>query len=203
MVKKIQDKKRRNIFLSLLIGLIIPLILIGAIVLIILQISGVDTAGWAKEKLSNTPVVSNIVSTSEEDDLKQENERMDKQLKKQRDEIEDLKKEVESLENIKEDLEMDIKKLENKTQDKSKDNPVTANADSVDGEEITEEEAEIKKVAASFRKMDPEKAAKIVEDLDQDISVQVLQQLSGEVRGDILAEMNSSAAASLMSDMMP
>src|SRR5699024_9714457 len=166
MVENTNEKKGRNIFWTILFGVIVPLIVVIAIVLVIMQMSGVDTVGWAKEKLGNA---------SENSALTEEKERLKEKVAEQKTEIEDLTKEVESLESIKDDLELDIKKLENRTNEDAKDSKNSndynsSSTNSTGEEEISEEEAEIKNVASSFRKMEPEKAAKIVEELDKEIS---------------------------------
>src|SRR5699024_6081106 len=112
MVEKTNEKKGRNIFWTILFSVIIPHIVVIAIVLVIMQMSGIDTVVWAKEKLG---------STSEDKELTEEKEKIKEKVAEQKTEIEDLTKEVESLESIRDDLEMDIKKLENRTDEDAED----------------------------------------------------------------------------------
>src|SRR5699024_10596672 len=84
----------------------------------------------------------------------------------------------------------EIKKLEKSKEGKA------------DNDDDEEEVDEVKQTASSFRKMDPEKAAKIVENLDKSTAIEVLEKLSGDVRGGILAEMDAKKAAELTEGMI-
>ncbi|MEI3604598.1 hypothetical protein SPD48_02750 [Pseudogracilibacillus sp. SE30717A] len=190
MVKKNKEKKQTsNPILLFFFAIVIPFVVIIGIALFTLPFLGEDVQNWIKEK--NIPVVSSLVSSKEDKQMENKLNKADETIVTQREEIEDLNKEIDSLEGIIADLEMDIKRLENRTE---------SEAETVISAE--QEEEEIKQTAASFRKMDPEKAAPIIQNLDKNIAVPILANLSGDVRGAILAEMEPKQAAELTKEMM-
>lgn len=193
MVKVKKEQQKRNPILWFLFAIVIPVLLAFGIAIVILSVAGIDVTGWAKDKGSNIPIISSMVTTKEDKDLKRQLEKANETIAGQKDELDDLNKEIDSLEGLIDDLEMDMKRLENRN--KSEEN--VTNDDSA--QEIDEE---VKKVAASFRKMDKEKAADIIQNLDKNMAVAVLASLSGDVRGGILAEMEPKLAAELMEDML-
>src|SRR5699024_3308928 len=111
-------------------------------------------------------------------------------IAKQEVEIEELERESASLEDIVDDQGQQSKKLETSTEGKA------------DNDDDAEEVDEVKQKASSFRKMDTEKAAKIVENLDKSTAIEVLEKLFGDVRGGILAEMDAKKAAELTEGMI-
>lgn len=192
--EKHDDNHQRNPFIWFLFAIVIPLFVVFILIIFILMIAGVDTGSWVKEKFSDTPVISHLVSSEKEKEQADQLERAKGTIKKQKDELDNLSKEIDSLEDIVADLELENKRLSNRTTDEAEDETLETN-DSKQTEEI-------KKISASFRKMDPEKAAEIVEILQRDLAIQVLNQLSGDVRGKIFEAMKPKLAADLMQDMM-
>ena len=195
MAKVKNNRERRNPLVWLLFAIVIPLMIVFVLLFFVLQIAGVNPGGWMKDTLSNTPAVSKLGISSEDKDANKKAERANKVIEDQKEEINDLTREIESLEDINAQLEMDIKKLENRTSSKTDSNTPDEKKDSKDDE--------VKDVASSFQKMDPDKAANIIENMQQDMAVAVLNELSGKVRGNILGEMNPELAANIMGEMMP
>src|SRR5690625_857444 len=182
---KIKGEKGNPILLFLF-AVVIPLIIVIGLAVVIMNIAGFDVGKWVKD--AEIPVVSTIIPSTEEKDYENKLAKANETIQSQREQIDDLNKEIESLESIVEDLEMDITRLENRTVDTE-----------VDQETAGEE---IKKTASSFRKMDPEKAAIIIQNLDKNNAVEILSNLSSEIRGGILSEMEPKNAADLTQEMM-
>lgn len=189
---KEENKKKTNPILWTLFAIVIPLMIVSVIAVFVLSLVGVDVTGWMKEKGSNIPVVSSLVTTDEEKDLKRQLEQANETIESQAEEIEALNQEIEHLEGIIEDLELEMERIENRNESEES---------LLEDSDLTDEE-EIKRVASSFRKMDPESAAQIIQNLDQTNAIAILSNLSGDVRGDILAEMEPRQAAEIMTAMM-
>lgn len=189
---KEENKKKTNPILWILFAIVIPLMVVSVIAVFVLSLVGVDVTGWMKEKGSNIPVVSSLVTTDEEKDLQRQLEQANETIESQAEEIEALNEEIEHLEGIIEDLELDMERIENRNESEES---------LLEDSDLTDEE-EMKRVASSFRKMDPESAAQIIQNLDQTNAIAILSNLSGDVRGDILAEMEPRQAAEIMTAMM-
>lgn len=189
---KEENKKKTNPILWILFAIVIPLMVVSVIAVFVLSLVGVDVTGWMKEKGSNIPVVSSLVTTDEEKDLQRQLEQANETIENQAEEIEALNQEIEHLEGIIEDLELDMERIENRNESEES---------LLEDSDLTDEE-EMKRVASSFRKMDPESAAQIIQNLDQTNAIAILSNLSGDVRGDILAEMEPRQAAEIMTAMM-
>lgn len=189
---KEENKKKTNPILWILFAIVIPLMVVSVIAVFVLSLVGVDVTGWMKEKGSNIPVVSSLVTTDEEKDLQRQLEQANETIESQAEEIEALNQEIEHLEGIIEDLELDMERIENRNESEES---------LLEDSDLTDEE-EMKRVASSFRKMDPESAAQIIQNLDQTNAIAILSNLSGDVRGDILAEMEPRQAAEIMTAMM-
>lgn len=189
---KEENKKKTNPILWILFAIVIPLMVVSVIAVFVLSLVGVDVTGWMKEKGSNIPVVSSLVTTDEEKDLQRQLEQANETIESQAEEIEALNQEIEHLEGIIEDLELDMERIENRNESEES---------LLEDSDLTNEE-EMKRVASSFRKMDPESAAQIIQNLDQTNAIAILSNLSGDVRGDILAEMEPRQAAEIMTAMM-
>lgn len=189
---KEEKKKKTNPILWLLFAVIIPLIIISVLAFAILTFVGVDVTGWVKEKGSNVPVVSSFIKTDEEKDLEIQLQQANETIQNQSEKIEELNNEIASLESIIDDLELEIEKLENERESE----------EALLEESDLSDEDELKRVAASFRKMDPESAAQIIQNLDQSKAIAILSSLSGDARGNILAEMEPAQAAQITSAMM-
>lgn len=189
-----QKEGKKNLFTWIVFAVLLPLLITVVIAIFILNLAGVDVGGWSKDKLANVPGIASIIKTDDYKELETKLTDAEERNASQQETISDLENEVASLEDIVEDLEVDLKKANKRQENEQK-----------DGEEAPEDDdadAEVKKAAASFRKMDAEKAAGIVEKLDEATAIQVLTVLPGEVKGNILAEMDAKAAADLMEAML-
>lgn len=185
---------KKNLFTWIIFAVLLPLLITVIIAVFIMNLAGMDVGGWTKDKLANVPGFSNVIKTNENRDLEAKWLDAEEKNTEQQEMISDLEKEVESLEGIVDDLETDLKKAKKRQENEEK-----------DGEDPTELEApddELKQAAASFRKMDAEKAAGIVGKLDEQTAIQILTALPGEVKGNILAEMDAEKAAKLMEAMI-
>src|SRR5699024_7716272 len=161
-----KENKEQKSKLWVVLGILIPVIMLAIVVAALIFILDSDKG---REKLSNVPVISTFISDDANGISKNDHSTSDKSGKviaKQKEEIED-------------EQEKEIKKLEKSKEGKA------------DNDDDEEEVDEVKQTASSFRKMDPEKAAKIVENLDKSTAIEVLEKLSGDVRGGILAEMDA------------
>ena len=183
-------EKNRSFFFWLFFGVLLPIFIVGIIAIAILSMAGVDVGGIAKEKLNGIPVITSFMTSDEEKQLSQKLEKAKATISTQKETISDLEKDVSSMKKNIDELELDLKKQQ---KNEATDPNVETEPD---------EEEEIKKAASSFRKMDPEKAANIIQQLETIEATQILSSLPGEVRGDILAEMDAKEAATLMEFMM-
>lgn len=188
---KLEKKKKMNPVILFIFAIILPLLITLVIVLVALSFFDIDAIGWAKDKGSTMPVVSSFIKSEEEEELTLQIEKADTTIEKQKQEIEKLNLEINSLESIQQQQEQDIVKLENKLEETT---------DTETGE--LQAKDHVKQTAASFRKMDPERAAGIVQNLDRDAAVNILEQLSSEIRGNILEEMEPKLAAELTERLM-
>lgn len=193
MTKNKANKKKMNPILWIIFAIIIPLMITTVIAIVVLSFAGIDVIDWAKKKGSTVPVVSSFIKTDEEKDLNLKLERSEERLEEQREEIEELKLEIESLQSIKEQQEQEIVKLENK---------VKSDIELAPLDEAQQPANSLKQTAASFRKMNGQKAAEIIQNLSRDDAIEILQQLSNDVRGNILEEMEPKVAAELTGRLM-
>lgn len=188
--EKTNKKKKMNPFLTIIFAVILPLFVASVLAVIVLMFLGVDVAGWTEDKLTKTPIVSSFVKTEDEKALIVKVDKANDTIKTQNSLIEELEAEIEQLEAQLDNLEIDMAKLENETR-----------AEDLEAPEL-EEDVDVKKLAASFRKMDKEQAAKIVSNLSVTTAVLLLSNVSGDVRGEILEEMEPQTAANLMESMI-
>src|SRR5699024_11587788 len=115
-----------------------------------------------RKKQSNKIVIYTNINNETKEINKKDHSKSDKTGKviaKKKEEIEELEREIASLEDIVDDQDKEIKKLEKSKEGKA------------DNDDDEEEVDEVKQTASSFRKMDPEKAAKIVENLDKSTAI--------------------------------
>lgn len=204
MVKQKKDQqKKKGKGKGFILYFLLPVVLAAALVIAILEFSGVSVAKLA----SGIPVIGNMVnddtagttgSTADAEKLKQ-------QLKDQKATIE-MMKETEDAKNTEiDDLNQQIVKLGNQVNGTEPETDTAATqATSADGETVEGEAAAtpFKEAASSFSKMDDAKAAAIISKLDNEKALGVLQELSGKKRGTILAAMEPEAAASYTSAMV-
>lgn len=191
MAKEKQENKKMNPFVKFLFMIVLPLLVAGILAVIVLSFVGIDVIGWSKEKLNDVPVVGQMIKTDEEQELSRKLATANDTIRSQREEIEQLKQQIEDLQAQVEEYEMELTKLENEEE----------SAEQLDAESETAEDEEIKQLASSFRKMDKEQAARIVENLDTTTAVLLLSNISANIRGEILEQMDPQIAARLMQTM--
>lgn len=188
-------KKQLNPILWFLFAIIIPIIVVTTLVIFILSLANISVLDWAKDKGSNVPVISSIIKNKEEKQLEQKLTEANEMIEEQKGEIKSLSKEITTYKLTIEDLENLLKIEQSKNREDENESNETPNADINTEETIAVNGVEI--ATASFRKMEPERAAKILENVSASSSAIILSELSSKVRGDILAEMDSEKAAAL------
>ncbi|MFP7477639.1 MotE family protein [Terribacillus saccharophilus] len=203
MVKQQKDQqKKKGKGKGFILYFLLPVVLAAALVIAILEFSGVSVSKLA----SGIPVIGNMVKeeSASTSGNSADAEKLKQQLKDQQATI-DMMKETEDAKNAEiDDLNQQIVKLENQLNGTEPETDTTASQAASAGGETAEEEVATpyKAAASSFSKMDDAKAAAIISKLDNDKALGVLQELSGKKRGTILAEMDAEAAASYTSAMV-
>src|SRR5699024_12438988 len=121
MAKQIKnEKKKMNPVLWLLFAVIIPVMVVLSLLLIILNVAGVDVTGWAKDKASHVPVLSGFVSQDEESAAEEEEiGQLQERIAQKDAEIEQLNEEIRDMETTIERQRQDIIKLENRNEQKT------------------------------------------------------------------------------------
>jgi|GEM_PF-1768551 len=207
MANRNQDEKTKmNPVLWFFFAIIIPLAVALTITVVVLTIVGVDVAGWAKEKASGIPVVSSLVSKESKTAGPQVDEKTQEKLDAKNKQIDSLKKQVDELEGTVDSLEQDMLKQKNK--EKSDKNAEKQSDDKTDvsasngaqggkAQATSAQNDPVKKMASSFKKMDAQQAALIVQDLSTTMAIDLMNELSTETRGQILQEMEPAKAADL------
>lgn len=201
------EEKKKNPILWFVFAIIIPFILALVIVTVGLSFAGINVGGWVKDKAGNIPIVSSVIKTDNEKQLALELASKNEEIDELYNRIEDYRREIDSMESIIHDLEIDIEKARNSNKvekelfdkDKKSDKDKTEKTKDKSDESVLSDvdEEEVKKAAASYRKMDPEKAATIISEMRNKDAVSILSTLPPETRGNILAEMDAKKAATL------
>ncbi len=166
--------------------ILIPLIFAIMLSLIVATIAGVNVFEAAQKYSSQIPVISSIIPDQDE---KESSEAGSPELKA---ELEDKKAQIQSLQNELTSKDKTIEELNSKLSD-------LTNQLAAKNESKQERDQLLKKISTSFKKMDAEKAARIIANLDQNVAISLLESLPDEERGLIFAEMNPEQAANLTS----
>ncbi|CDO02232.1 hypothetical protein BN988_00689 [Oceanobacillus picturae] len=183
------EKKKMNPFLWFLFAIVIPLLIAVVIAVIAFSMAGVNVMEWVKEKGSNIPVVSSLIESPEGESVEQTPDHASEQLAAKNEQIEQLNQQVQDMETTIDRLEEEAVILENR----NKQNEATAEVEA----DSESENSSISTIASSFKDMDSEQAALIMQDLDNQTAVSILEEVSNKVRGAILAEMEPAKAAEL------
>jgi len=179
------QKEKSNPFVWITLFIFIPLIIIVVLVIGILFMADGDVIGWAKKQGSDLPVISNFIKPDEDIQLEDKLLKAEQIIASQAEEMEILENENKQFEE-----ELERLKIENKKYEKAiEDMPINI--------EDLDELSEYEDAAASFRKMEPNSAASILENVENQRAANILSILSGKVRGEILAEMNPEIAATI------
>lgn len=195
--KKNNKTNRVNPLTWFLIAIVIPVVFAIILAYIIFSMAGVDAAAWVKDKVSTVPVVSSLVTTEEEKNYQEKNEKLQLAIEEKNNEVEQLTADVESLENVIEQLEKEVLKLK-KSADVSNED---LDSDSPDGEGNNENDS-LKQTSQTFKDMDPKQAAQIIQRLKKESALSVLDNLSNKVRGKIFEEMEPEKAAELTQSLI-
>ncbi|MFD1018184.1 MotE family protein [Thalassobacillus hwangdonensis] len=164
-----------------LLVIVIPIIFLIVLTLIIMTVAGKNVFEMAQQ----IPGVESLV-TSEEEAINENkiNELMadvaDKSAR-----IEQLEGELAGKDDTIEELNEEILALQTEQESEDQVN--------------TDQEEMIKSISASFKDIDAEEAAPIIEQLDEVLAVSVLEKVPNEERGLILAAMDPEKAANLTS----
>lgn len=194
--KKQTEKKKMNPILWFLFAIVIPLIIVLIIIAVILSFSGFNIVDWVKKTGSNTPVISHLVTSQEEDQLAEELERLNQELQSRNEELDQLNTLNTNLEATIEELETELTKQEATISRYESENHVDG-----DSEEI-ESEVSLKNLAKTFEEMKPVRAADILSNMTQEEVILILKELSDDVRGGILEAMDAELAANIASEML-
>jgi flagellar motility protein MotE (MotC chaperone) len=187
MAKQIKnEQKKMNPLLWFLFAVIIPVMVAISILLIILNVAGVDVSGWTKDKVSSVPVLSSFVSEDEESNVGEDTDQIQARVAEKDEEIEQLNEEIRGLETTIERLNQDIIKLENRNEQNTE-----------QSNENEEENEAVSSISGSFKDMDSEQAALILQNMENETALSILQAVSNKVRGQILEEMDPEIAADL------
>jgi len=179
-------RKKMNPFLWFIFAIIIPAAIVISLLLIILNVAGVDVSGWAKDRASSVPVLSSFIPENDELTIEENTEEKQEIIEEKDADIERLQGEIRDLESTIDRLNQDILRLENRNEP-------------TNGQENEEEQASdtISSVSGSFKDMDQEQAALILQNLDEGTAISILNDVSNKVRGEILEAMDPEIAADL------
>lgn len=179
-----------NPILWFLFAIIIPIIIAVSLTIVVLSAAGINVMGWMKETGSNIPVVSSFIKTDEQIKSEELEAKLEATIATQKEEIEQLTQSIDNLEATIEQLERENIKLEKQNQSEEK------KLEEIEEQSNVKEDT-LKKLSASFKKMNKKQAALIFQDLDSETAIALLNKLSNDVRGGILEEMEPKKAAEL------
>ncbi|MBM7598593.1 flagellar motility protein MotE (MotC chaperone) [Virgibacillus halotolerans] len=183
-----KEKKKMNPILWFLFVIIVPLLIILFLTIFILSIAGFSVLDWTKEKVEDVPIISALVTTEQEPMKDQEKNQMLDKLASKDEEIEQLNQEVEDLEATIEELEHEQAKLEGNSDSAE---------DTSDSLEDKQADNPLKTASGSFKDMDSEQAALIIQNMEKETATAILEAVSPKVRGKIMEAMDPEKAAEL------
>lgn len=183
--------KKTNPFLAFLLVVVVPVIVTTILVIIILSVAGVNVIDWTKDKASNIPGISKLVTTEEQKQGKVALERANSRIEEQNGKITELEAEISSLEDTIEQLNNELLRNENERESMENINETSTNTEQEEAAEY------IKEMSASFKKMKKKQAALIFAELDEEIALAIMSELPNDVRGEIIESMEPNKAADL------
>lgn len=186
------NKKKTNPILWLFFAIIIPIVIAIVLTVFVLNISGVDVSGWAKDQGKKIPGISSLIK----EDEKKENVNKENRKNTEADKISELQDKVQELEEQNFDLKQDYLKLENEKD--SLESLLDSDEEDEPNKEQKQKSSPAKDTANSFRKMKPKQAALIIQDMESSRANEILHELSNDVRGKILEEMDPEKARKLI-----
>ncbi|MFC4557118.1 MotE family protein [Virgibacillus kekensis] len=185
---KTKQKEKLNPLLWFFFAIVIPLAVAVTLTVIIFSAAGVDAIGWMKNTANNVPVLAKVVKTDQEKDQQRTEEKLKDAIASKDEKISSLTQEVSNLESTIDDLEQEIIKLENSNKKK--------NETEIQNDEQNERKP-VETISSSFKDMDSEQAAQILENMKAELAVSILKNLKDDVRGSIFEAMDAQKAADL------
>src|SRR5699024_8859130 len=162
-----------------LFAIIIPLIVAVTLTVIIFSVAGVDVVRWAKETGNEIPVLSDMITTDKEKSEQRSEEKFNNTIAEKDEEISQLNRKVANMESTIDELEQQVVKLE-------KNSSNTSESTASGGNEEVPENKSIQSISSSFKDMDNEQAALIIQNMEKELSVSILKNLPNDSRGSIL-----------------
>ncbi|WP_138414831.1 magnesium transporter MgtE N-terminal domain-containing protein [Aquibacillus sediminis] len=182
-----KEKNKAGVFQWFLV-IVIPLLFAIVLAIIILSVAGVDVKKHAENYANNVPFISGIVTTNDEKIYEQQQEKLNDQLKEKNEEIRQLNGQIQAKDGTIDDLNAEVDQLNEELTQQTQANE--------DRDELVQE------IATSFKEMDPEAAAPIINSLDNELSLLILKSVSSQERGQILSEMAPEDAAQLTNNLL-
>lgn len=199
MTRNVKNEKKKINPVRWLFAVIIPLLIVIVIIVVLLHFSGYSVVDWTKEKASELPVISNFVTSPEEDALEEENSRLLEELETQTEELEQMEAYIA-------DLETTIDQMEEEAAEKESEedlgNPIDDSTELEDESVVQGIDKSLKEMAKTFEEMKASGAAAILANMDKDEIVLILRELPSDARGDILEAMEAGLAASLAAELL-
>lgn len=192
MAEKLKNNQMKERSLGkILLAVLIPFIFLIVLAWTALTLTGVNVSKEIEKAAAHIPGLSMIASIDKTGTAEGESDRMEASLANKEAEINQLKQEVSEKEALMEEKDRQILQLEADLEQTSQ--PSAENE---------EQEDAVKDLALSFREMDAEDAAPILQEMKQDQAVLVLKEITSKERGDILGAMESTAAADIAVRLM-
>ncbi|WP_027954208.1 MotE family protein [Halobacillus kuroshimensis] len=192
MAGKIKNNPTKERSLGkIMLAVFIPFIFLGVLAWVALTLSGMNVSKEVGKAASAIPGLSTFTSSNEAESTGDTSDRLEAALANKEAEINQLKQEASDKESLMEEKDRQILQLQ-------------ADLEEASQPSVQEEEAEdsVKDLALSFREMDAEDAAPILQEMNQDKAVLVLKEITNKERGTILGAMESAAAAEIAVRLM-
>ncbi|MRG85398.1 MotE family protein [Salinibacillus xinjiangensis] len=183
--KDFPEKEKAGKLQWFLFVIVVPIVFAITLLIIVLNIAGVNVLDLADKYGERLPFVSAMNEKEQAEEFQQEISELESTVKEKNSHIEQLEVEIESKDQQITNLEAEITALTKQLNEKE-----------VEKEKQAEQ---IKEIASSFTDMEPKSVASIVENVDQEVALSILKDIPSEERGAILASMSPEKAASLTS----
>ena len=107
-----KENKKLNPILWFIFAILIPITIVLTLAIIILNVAGIDTIGYVKDKGNNIPILSDVITTDEEKNTEDSVMQYEETIKHKDKEIESLKQTITDLEVTVQKLEEEKRKIE-------------------------------------------------------------------------------------------
>ncbi|WP_181348755.1 MotE family protein [Thalassobacillus sp. CUG 92003] len=188
MAKSNPEEKKSGKLQWFLVVILIPIMFLVTVTIVVLTLTGVNVFEEAEKYGSKIPGVSTLVSEDGQEEASVETEQLKATIANNNAEIEQLEEQVSSKDNTIEDLNQQLSEYEARLE---------KSEEAGEGDDTENPPDKVSELASSFKDMDAEQAAQIIENLDEVIAVQVLENVPSTERGEILGAMDPELAASL------